>query len=72
MSDGNIRGLLNMAASKAQLQAQARYNKAHTKGVYFKFNTTTDADIISFLDTVTNKQGFIKNLIRDYITKAPK
>ena len=61
-----------MAASKAQLQAQARYDKAHTKGIYLKFNTTTDADIISFLDTVTNKQGFIKNLIRDYITKAPK
>lgn len=58
--------------TKAQLKASAKYDKANTKGIYLKLNKTTDADIISFLDTINNKQGFIKNLIRDYITKAPK
>lgn len=58
--------------TKAQLKASAKYDKANTKGIYLKLNKITDADIISFLDTINNKQGFIKNLIRDYITKAPK
>ena len=58
--------------TKAQFKASAKYDKANTKGIYLKLNKITDADIISFLDTINNKQGFIKNLIRDYITKAPK
>jgi hypothetical protein len=60
-----------MAASKAQLQAQARYDKANTKGLYLKFNLTTDADIIEYLKGVDNIQGYIKSLIRSNI-KAPK
>lgn len=36
-------------------------------GFYFKFNKNTDKDIIMFLDTLSNKQGFIKYLIRSYL-----
>lgn len=55
--------------SKAQLKASAKYDKANTKGIYLKLNRTTDADIIEYLGSMDNVQGFIKNLIRSYITQ---
>ena len=44
-----------------------KYNAANT--VQFKccFNKETDADILQRLETVGNKQGYIKKLIRDDI-----
>ena len=51
-------------ASKAQIKAVAKYDKANTKGLYIKLNLTTDADIIEFLATTENIQGYIKALIR--------
>lgn len=51
-----------------------RYAKEHCRGVYLRFNLRTDADILARLDTVGNKQGYIKELIRreiyDYCTKG--
>ena len=52
-------------ASKAQIKANARYDKTHTKGFYIKLNLDTDADIIAHLDMVGNRQGYIKKLIRN-------
>lgn len=51
-------------ASEAQLRAQAKYDAKATKQIKFKFNLTTDADILEKLDSVDNKQGYIKELIR--------
>lgn len=51
--------------SKAQARASAKYDKAHTKGIYLKLNTRTDADILSKLSKVGNVQGYIKQLIRE-------
>lgn len=34
------------------------------RGLYLKLNTVTDRDIIARLDTQSNKQGYIKDLIR--------
>ena len=51
-------------ASAAQLKAQAKYDKTHTRTVLLKLNLTTDADILSRLDEVHNRQGYIKSLIR--------
>ena len=34
------------------------------KGVYLKLNTQADEDIITRLDSQSNKQGYIKDLIR--------
>ena len=51
-------------ATKAQSRASAKYDKAHTKGIYLKLNLETDIDIIEFLDRVDNVQGYIKDLIR--------
>lgn len=50
--------------STAQSQAQARYDKYHTTGFYLKMNNETDKDIIERLDAVSNRQGYIKELIR--------
>ena len=51
-------------ATEAQRRAQAKYDKANTKGVYLKLNITTDADIIEFLSSRQSVQGYIKQLIR--------
>lgn len=46
---------------------QTEWNKANTTAVKLKLNNRTDADIIQHLDTVDNKQGYIKQLIRQDI-----
>lgn len=51
----------------AQRKASAKYDKNNTRSVLFKFNMTTDADILAKLDEVGNKQGYIKELIRENI-----
>ncbi len=51
--------------SAAQIKAQAKYDKSHTRSVLLKFNLTTDADILMRLDEVDNRQGYIKDLIRN-------
>lgn len=45
-------------------KAQEKYDKANTVQVRLKLNKKTDADIIEKLDSVDNKQGYIKTLIR--------
>ncbi len=45
--------------------AQSKYDKAHTKSVLLKLNKKTDADILGKLEQVPNKQGYIKELVRN-------
>lgn len=52
-------------SSEAQIRAAAKYDKVNTKSVFLKLNVKTDADILAHLETVGNKQGYIKNLIRN-------
>lgn len=54
-------------ASEAQKRATAKYDKQNTTAVYLKFNNKTDSDIIEYLQGCTNKQGVIKDAIREYI-----
>lgn len=61
-----------MKASEAQLRAQAKYDKANTRDIKFKFNLKTDADILEKLDSVPNKQGYVKDLIRTDIAKSKR
>jgi hypothetical protein len=56
-----------MTASKAQLRAQAKYDKDNTVQVKLKLNKKTDADIIDYLSRQENKQGFIKTIIREFM-----
>lgn len=43
---------------------RARYDAEHTRQIVLKLNRRTDADILRKLDEQTNKQGYIKQLIR--------
>lgn len=45
------------------------YDRINTVQVKLKLNKKYDSDIIHKLDTVGNKQGYIKQLIRDDIGK---
>lgn len=54
---------------EALRRAQMKYDNANTKKVFMKLNKTTDADIISRLETVGNVQGYLKALIRQDIEK---
>lgn len=56
-----------MAYSK---KAQARYDNTNTTGLYLKLNNKTDSDIIAYMKTVDNKQGLVKQLIREYMAKS--
>ena len=49
--------------------AQERYDNKNTKQFKMKLNTKTDADIIEYLDTLDNKQGKVKELIREEIAR---
>ncbi len=51
-------------ATEARRRAVAKYDKTHTKMYAIKLNLETDADIIEKLDSVENKQAYIKALIR--------
>ncbi len=55
--------------TEAQKKAKAKYDKANTKQIMLKLNLKTDADILDQLDSVENKQGYIKDLIRKDLNK---
>ena len=48
----------------AQYRASQKYKAENIKRVVISLNKKTDADIIEFLRTIDNVQGFIKELIR--------
>lgn len=53
-----------MTTSDAKIKANNKFNKANTRMVSLRLNYKTDADIISKLDSVESKMGYIKSLIR--------
>lgn len=53
-----------MGASEAKKKADAKWQKANIKQVKFNLNITTDKDIIDWLNSIDNKQGYFKELIR--------
>ena len=55
---------------ESQRRATAKDEKANTTGIYLKFNNNTDNDILDHLQSISNKQGYIKELIRENIKKA--
>ena len=55
--------------TEARLRANAKYDAKATRQVMLKLNIKTDADILRKLDSVGNKQGYIKDLIRKDIEK---
>jgi hypothetical protein len=47
-----------------------KYDDNNTIQVKLKLNCKTDADIIAYLNSVDNKQGTIKQLIRDKLSQG--
>lgn len=56
-------------ASKSLIKAIRKYDDANTKKVSLKLNLNTDKDVLQRLDSVPNKQGYIKELIRADMSK---
>ena len=54
-----------MMESEAQKRAREKYEAKMAVQFKMKLNKKTDADILAKLDSVPNKQGYIKKLIRD-------
>ena len=54
------------------MTAKERYDKAKTKMYAIKVVETTESDIIEKLESVPNKSGYIKSLIRKDIEKSNK
>jgi len=56
----------------SHVRAVAKYNEQNIRQFILKLNVKTDADVIAVLDSIDgSKQGFIKQLIREYIEKNP-
>lgn len=49
--------------------SQKEYNKQHGKNISFRVFTPQDDDIIEFLETLPNKAGYMKDLIRADIAR---
>ena len=49
--------------------AKAQYADAHIKPFSLKLNDRTDQDILAWLESLENKQGTIKRLIREEIQR---
>ncbi|UVX33627.1 MAG: Transcriptional regulator, RHH-like, CopG [Bacteriophage sp.] len=56
-------------ATEAQIKAQKKYDAENTRQVNLKLNRRTDGDVLEKLDSVPNKQGYIKELIRADLKK---
>ncbi|MBQ9387132.1 MAG: hypothetical protein IJU01_00545 [Lachnospiraceae bacterium] len=54
---------------KTDYAAQRKYAQKNTRHIGLIFNLNTDQDILAKLDSVENKTGYIKRLIRDDIMK---
>ena len=60
----------NMAQDKSYLyKYHTEWDKKNTKQFKIKLVYATDSDIIEYLDSCPNKQGLIKDLLRQHIAK---
>lgn len=55
--------------TEAQKRAREKYERANTVQFKMKLNKNTDADILAKLEEVGNKQGYIKELIRNDLAR---
>ena len=52
-----------------KITPQMKYDSKNTERIYLKLNKKTEADILAHLENLENKQGYIKQLIRNDINK---
>lgn len=58
--------------SESQKKADKKYIKNKTTMLIVKLINSTDSDVISKLQAVPNKSGYVKKLIREDIYKQKK
>ena len=56
-------------STPAQIAASIRYNQKSVTQFKMALNNESDKDIIEHLKTKENKQGYVKGLIRDDMSK---
>ena len=61
-----------MSIGENKITPQQRYDRANTTRYQLKLNNKTDRDIIEKLNTVENKQGYIKECIRKDLKQKNK
>lgn len=49
--------------TEAQMRATKKYQSANTTQILLKFNNKTDSAILEKLESVPNKQGYVRGLI---------
>ena len=54
---------------RSNYEANKKYKREKTTPISFRLINNTEADIIEKLNSVENKSGYIKNLIRQDIAK---
>ena len=54
----------------SQAEAQARWDKENIRRVVLKLVRTTDADILEWMESKENMQGYLKNLIREDMKRS--
>ena len=53
----------------SHIEAVKKYEKKNVTQIKFSFNNVTDKDIIEHIKNQKNKQGYIKQLIREDMKK---
>ena len=59
-----------MSYKNAQSKAATEYNKRSSVAFTVRLNAKTDADIITALETVTNRNALVKKLLRQAIAES--
>lgn len=57
-------------SKESQYKASKKYDAKMVIPLYIKLNRKTDADIIDMLEKVPNKQGYVKQAIRNEIERG--
>lgn len=60
---------MEMPYTEAHRRADAKYKRDKTTQVVVRFYNATEADILGHLQAQPNKQGYIKQLIREDIER---
>ena len=58
--------------NQTSLKADTKYKKANIVKVNMSLNRNTDGDILLYIATIDNKQGYLKRLIRADMARRAK
>lgn len=53
-----------------QYAANAKWDRENRRNIVLRLSKTTDAEILAYLDSLPNKQGYIKSLIKQDMERS--